>query len=344
LSCNFQEDLTWNTALGTPTLAVDHEYATGVDEGWTDYIMGPEGLPIEQLSDGNSSPEWYYADIQGNTRALADSTGAVLGTENYPPYGVATDSFGGTGLGTPLQYNGTYSDSFTGYVFDQARWYDPSTGQFLSQDPLVGGTLQGYAYAGDSPQNSNDPTGLGPNPCKVHSRCNWVDHHEWTNPNTGGGWLGTRLKNGSNVYGGVWARYGIWQDAWWDGAHWYLTLTGHIKVRYAVHYQHGKPKQGNLSKKEPVSMSLVIWFTVETRVLNCSESEGGTLAIGPSLTLSVTCSQVENKSTAKLDESCACAQNISNFSGVDLVYTTGVPSVTESYDLIDRRPPDAGAA
>ncbi|HEV3310000.1 MAG TPA: RHS repeat-associated core domain-containing protein, partial [Chloroflexota bacterium] len=159
LFCTIQDSLDWNTALGTPTLAVDHEYATGVDEGWVDYIMGPQGLPIEQLTNGTSTPEWFYADIQGNTRALANSSGTVGNTENYPPYGVATDSFGGIGLGTPLQYNGTYSDSWTGYVYDQSRWYDPSAGQFLSQDPLVDQTLQPYEYAGANPISNTDPTG-----------------------------------------------------------------------------------------------------------------------------------------------------------------------------------------
>ena len=40
-----------------------------------------------------------------------------------------------------------------------ARWYDPSTGQFVSQDPMVGDSLQSYSYAGDSPVTSDDPTG-----------------------------------------------------------------------------------------------------------------------------------------------------------------------------------------
>ena len=41
-----------------------------------------------------------------------------------------------------------------------ARWYDPSsTGQFVSQDPMVGDSLQSYTYAGDSPVTSDDPTG-----------------------------------------------------------------------------------------------------------------------------------------------------------------------------------------
>ena len=74
-----------------------------------------------------------------------------IGTQNYPPFGVASNPENGGSLGTPLQYNGAYTDGWTGMVDDQARWYDPATGQFMSQDPMADQTLQPFAYAGDSP-------------------------------------------------------------------------------------------------------------------------------------------------------------------------------------------------
>jgi hypothetical protein len=40
------------------------------------------------------------------------------------------------------------------------RYYDPSTGQFLTVDPLVAVTGQSYAYTGDDPVNGVDPMGL----------------------------------------------------------------------------------------------------------------------------------------------------------------------------------------
>jgi len=163
LSCLYTDQLTWSTALGDPTLASTHTWSSSLDLGTTDYVMGPDGSPVEQLTTSGTSatPEWYYADFQGNTRVLMDASGSPQVTYNYPAWG-ATTNWVGTGNGTPLQYNATFTDQWTGLVYDQARWYDPSTGQFVSQDPMVDQTLQPYAYASGNPVDNRDPTGLRP--------------------------------------------------------------------------------------------------------------------------------------------------------------------------------------
>ncbi len=45
------------------------------------------------------------------------------------------------------------------------RYYDPTTAQFLSIDPLAAMTGQPYQYAGDDPVNASDPSGL----CRICS-------------------------------------------------------------------------------------------------------------------------------------------------------------------------------
>jgi RHS repeat-associated protein len=47
----------------------------------------------------------------------------------------------------------------------RARYYDPSTAQFLSRDPAFALTREPYAYAHDNPVNNIDPSGL----------CDWWD-------------------------------------------------------------------------------------------------------------------------------------------------------------------------
>lgn len=58
-----------------------------------------------------------------------------------------------------LQLN-TTSDCVSELFYLRARYYDPSTGQFLSRDPAVAATRQPYAYTNDNPLNGTDPTGL----------------------------------------------------------------------------------------------------------------------------------------------------------------------------------------
>jgi hypothetical protein len=40
------------------------------------------------------------------------------------------------------------------------RYYDPTTGQFISVDPMVNTTGQSYSYTGNDPVNGTDPLGL----------------------------------------------------------------------------------------------------------------------------------------------------------------------------------------
>lgn len=55
-------------------------------------------------------------------------------------------------------------DPETGFQYDQARYYDPQTGQFVSRDPLFAITRDPYAYVGSDFLNATDPTGLCADP------------------------------------------------------------------------------------------------------------------------------------------------------------------------------------
>jgi RHS repeat-associated protein len=136
---------TWDIA-STPDLLSD---------GTNSYVYGPGDLPIEQIT--SATTLWYFHDALGSTRALLSSTGTVAGAYSYDAYGNTT---GHTGTATtPLGYTGAYTDSETGFLYLRARYYDPATTQFVSQDPAYTTTLQYYTYADDNPINRYDPTG-----------------------------------------------------------------------------------------------------------------------------------------------------------------------------------------
>jgi len=130
---------------------------TIIQDGTTSYIAGPGGLPLEMVL-SNGTTYYYHQDQLGSTRALTTSTGTVAASYTYDPFGNTTSSTGT--VVNPFQFAGQYRDSESGFYYLRARYYDPSTAQFISRDPLVSVTRNAYAYTSDNPLNSTDPTGL----------------------------------------------------------------------------------------------------------------------------------------------------------------------------------------
>ena len=132
---------------GVPLLLVD---------GSTDYVYGPNGRPLEQIH--GSTVLYYLHDKLGSTRALTNGAGAVVDTYTYTPYGTLAAS---TGTATnPLGFAGAYSDPESGLLYLEHRYYDPTSGEFVSVDPLLGWTGAPYSYVNDNPINAADPAGL----------------------------------------------------------------------------------------------------------------------------------------------------------------------------------------
>lgn len=121
------------------------------------FVQGPE-----TISEGDSSVasrKYYLYDGLGNIRFTTDSSGNKLQAFTYDPYGTPTTP----NTGASFKYKGEQADQ-GGMYFMRARYYDPSTGRFISKDPVEGimGNPQsqnGYNYANDDPINLNDPSG-----------------------------------------------------------------------------------------------------------------------------------------------------------------------------------------
>ena len=84
------------------------------------------------------------------------------GTDYHANY----DSYGKL-LSTPavdsvFGYTGSYRDPLTGLTWDRNRWYDPTTGTWISEDPIEfgAGDSNFLRYCNNSPANWIDPTGL----------------------------------------------------------------------------------------------------------------------------------------------------------------------------------------
>jgi RHS repeat-associated protein len=102
-------------------------------------------------------------DALNSTIALTDSTGAITQQYSYDPYGNVTQSDTTSGFTNPYLYTGREADS-TGLYYYRARYYSPTMGRFISEDPLAfgGGQNNFYAYAGGNPISARDPSGKCP--------------------------------------------------------------------------------------------------------------------------------------------------------------------------------------
>ncbi|MFF1830468.1 RHS repeat-associated core domain-containing protein [Paenarthrobacter sp. NPDC058040] len=125
-------------------------------DGTNTWIRGPGGIPLEQIN--GTQLQFFFTDHVGSTRALTDASGNLACTYSYDAYGKTTGHTGTTS--TPIQYTSGYTDTETGFVYLRARYYDPTTAQFLTKDPAFQWTLQWYAYTSNNPINRVDPTGL----------------------------------------------------------------------------------------------------------------------------------------------------------------------------------------
>ena len=71
----------------------------------------------------------------------------------FPPrYGMKADT-------NPFRYCGEYQDLCSGLIYLRNRYYDPSIGWFISEDPARDG-LNWYVYCGNNPVIYIDPNGL----------------------------------------------------------------------------------------------------------------------------------------------------------------------------------------
>ena len=163
-SVEWRKEHTWSAAGGLPLLLAEHQ---GSEHTYV--IYGPGGTPIYQI---NATGEVIYLhqDHQGSTRLVTNANGTVRGTITYNAHGTITANTNPWYLEQPLAgYTGQYHDTETGYIYLRARHYDPTTGQFTTQDPLVAVTEEPYGYVGGNPANRADPTGLciAPHPCTL---------------------------------------------------------------------------------------------------------------------------------------------------------------------------------
>jgi RHS repeat-associated protein len=111
---------------------------------------------------GNDSTIWYLTDNLGSVRQMVKTDGSLVDTVTYGDSYGKTPTDSPTGSGDRFKFAGMQYDSEIGLYYDQARYYDPNLGRFLTEDPLsfAAGDANLYRYVWNSPLNFTDPSGL----------------------------------------------------------------------------------------------------------------------------------------------------------------------------------------
>ena len=101
----------------------------------------------------------FVSDYLGTPLELHDQTGEPIWAAELDSYGQVRRQLGEANA-CPFRYQGQYEDVEIGLYYNRFRYYDPETGQYISQDPIrLDGGLSLYEYVTDT-ANWADPLGL----------------------------------------------------------------------------------------------------------------------------------------------------------------------------------------
>jgi RHS repeat-associated protein len=137
-----------------------------------------------------TTSKFYHSDALGSTRGITDGGQNATDSLLYDAFGMVVSRTGTTP--TPFGFVGAsqyQSDNDSGLMLLGHRYYDSSTGRFISSDPAHAG-INWYAYCYNNPLRGIDPLGL-----------DWLDDAAnffagWGDTLTGGGtqvirkWIG----------------------------------------------------------------------------------------------------------------------------------------------------------
>jgi RHS repeat-associated protein len=130
---------------GTGNQTHRYLYGTEVDQVLADEVVG--------------STRWMLADHQGTIKDVVDGAGAILDHIGYDSFGNVVSQINPIDL--RFGYTGRDFDSETGLNYYRARYYDPSVGRFISEDPIGFGAGDNNLtrYVKNNAINAIDPSG-----------------------------------------------------------------------------------------------------------------------------------------------------------------------------------------
>ena len=130
------------------------------------YFLTPNRQLTRNSSTGAYSTQYNIPDHLGNVRSVVSSSGTVLQSTDYYPFGLA---FADADIASNRYlYNGkeledyTLGTSYLGTLDYGARHYDPRIARWTAPDPMAEKYygVNAYGYCAGNPVNHIDPTGM----------------------------------------------------------------------------------------------------------------------------------------------------------------------------------------
>ncbi len=102
----------------------------------------------------------FLNDRLGTPIMMTDATNTVVWEATYSPFGEASVNPNSSVVNN-FRFPGQYYDKETGFHYNWHRYYDPTTGRYLTPDPIgLAGGINLYGYVQNNPVNLTDPLGL----------------------------------------------------------------------------------------------------------------------------------------------------------------------------------------
>ncbi len=100
---------------------------------------------------------YYYAmDASGNVAGLVSGSNTVANQYRVDPFG--NSEYASETVPQPLRFAARELDTETGLYYFRARYYEPTYGRFISEDPIgLAGGMNPYVYAMNDPLSLRDP-------------------------------------------------------------------------------------------------------------------------------------------------------------------------------------------
>jgi RHS repeat-associated protein len=103
-------------------------------------------------------------DAMGNVHGLINAAdGSIVAAYEYDAFGNTLRESGTYAASNPYRYSTKYTDIETGLVYYGLRYYSPSLGKFINEDPIEeDGGSNLYGFCGNNGMNGYDLLGLDP--------------------------------------------------------------------------------------------------------------------------------------------------------------------------------------